>query len=256
MSEIIAITNQKGGVGKTTTAVNLAACLALLNKRVLLIDLDPQANATQGLGFYKNKFEYNIYHVLTGRVNINDAILKTEIKTLFFLPSGIALTNLEQKGNEEPKLRKKIKAIKTKFDFIIIDCPPTLGPITVSALSACDSVLIPIQCEFYALEGLGQMLNTIRLIKQSGVNDKIRIRGFLPTMYSQQNNLSKESVAELHKNFANRLIKSKNEQRGFVVIPRNIKLAESPSYGKPVALYDAKSAGCVAYTNLAKAILE
>lgn len=259
MSEVITIANQKGGVGKTTTAVNLSASLATAGKKVLLIDVDPQANATTGLGFNRNDYEYNIYHVLIGQKKISDVILKTEIKTLDMVPSNIGLVGIEQEfseqgGNFKLVLKNKISEVLGKYDYIIVDSPPTLGSITVNALSASDSVIIPIQCEFYALEGLALILNTIKVVKKT-TNPKLSIKGFLPTMYSGQNNLSKETVDNLKMHFENKLFKSNNEH-GFVVVPRNIKLAESPSFGKPVILYDAKSAGSVAYQNLADCIME
>lgn len=259
MIEIITIANQKGGVGKTTTAINLAASLAVADKKVLLIDVDPQANATTGLGFSRNEYEFNIYHVLTGRKSLSQVILKTEIETLFLAPSNIGLVGIEQEfanRNEDFKLilKNKIREVMSDYDFIIIDSPPTLGSITVNALSASDSVIIPIQCEFYALEGLALILNTVKIIKKT-INPKLTIKGFLPTMYSGQNNLSKETVLNLKQHFEDKLFKSENEH-GFVVIPRNIRLAESPSFGKPVILYDSKSMGSIAYQNLADCIME
>ncbi len=255
-TEIIAIANQKGGVGKTTTAVNLSAALALEGKRVLLIDADPQANATTSLGFQRDTYEYNIYHVLLGTKELSEIILDSEIENLKVAPSNIGLVGIEKefyRNNNERELilKRKIDPIKKDFDYIIIDSPPALGPITINTLSAANSVLIPIQCEFFALEGLAQLLNTIKLVKQT-INRQLQIRGFLPTMYSEQNNLSKQVFADLAQHFENKLFKI--DEDSYVVIPRNIKLAESPSFGKPIMLYDDKAIGTRAYTNLARAI--
>lgn len=256
MTEIIAIANQKGGVGKTTTAVNLSAALALKGKRVLLIDADPQANATTSLGFQRDMYEYNIYHVMLGTKDLNEIILKTEIDNLHVAPSNIGLVGIEKEFYQGSKdrelvLKRKIDPIKEDYDYIIIDSPPALGPITINTLSAAHSVLIPIQCEFFALEGLAQLLNTIKLVKQT-INRQLDIKGFLPTMYSAQNNLSKQVFADLAQHFESKLFKI--DESSYIVIPRNIRLAESPSFGKPIMLYDTNAIGTKAYNNLATAI--
>ncbi len=256
MTEIIAIANQKGGVGKTTTAVNLSAALALKGKRVLLIDADPQANATTSLGFQRDMYEYNIYHVMLGTKDLNEIILETEIDNLHVAPSNIGLVGIEKEfyqGNKDRELvlKRKIDPVRESYDYIIIDSPPALGPITINTLSAANSVLIPIQCEFFALEGLAQLLNTIKLVKQT-INRQLDIKGFLPTMYSAQNNLSKQVFQDLAQHFENKLFKV--DESSYIVIPRNIRLAESPSFGKPIMMYDANASGTKAYNNLATAI--
>lgn len=264
MCEVICIANQKGGVGKTTTAVNLAASLAVAEKKVLLIDSDPQANATTSLGFQRNTIEFNLYHVLIGSKNISEVVQKTSIPTLFLVPSNIGLVGIEkefysQKRNgRELILRRKIEEILENYDYIIVDSPPALGPLTINALCASNSVIIPIQCEFFALEGLAQLLNTIKILKKD-INPDLKIRGLLPTMYSSQNNLSRQVLEDLQAHFGGNLIKfaaSVNENNDMVAIPRNVKLAEAPSFGKPVLLYDIRSQGSTAYQNLARAILE
>ena len=260
MSEVIVIANQKGGVGKTTTAVNLAASLAVAEKKVLLIDSDPQANATTSLGFHRNDYEFNIYHVLIGTKKLKDIILESELPTLHLAPSNIGLVgiekeyyNKEKEDNRELVLKKAITKIKDNYDFIIIDSPPALGPMTINALSASNSVLIPIQCEFFALEGLAQLLNTVKLVRKS-MNPKLKIRGFVPTMFSVQNNLSKQVLSDLSQHFKSKLFKDNEDN--YIVVPRNVRLAESPSFGKPVILYDVKSTGSLAYQNLAQAIMK
>lgn len=258
MTQVITIANQKGGVGKTTTAVNLSAALALEGKKVLLIDADPQSNATTSLGFHRDSYEYNLYHVMLGTKELNDIILDVEeIENLFVAPSNIGLVGIEKEFYKNTKdrelvLKRKIDSLRDEYDFILIDSPPALGPITINTLSAATSVIIPIQCEFFALEGLAQLLNTIKLIRQT-INRQLDIKGFLPTMYSGQNNLSKQVFADLAKHFENKLFKITDDS--YVVIPRNIKLAESPSFGKPIMLYDPHASGTKAYVNLAKSIL-
>ena len=259
MSEVITIANQKGGVGKTTTAVNLSAALAQNGKKVLLIDADPQTNATTSLGFNRNDYEYNIYHVLIGIKSIPEVTLTSNFKNLDIVPANIGLVGVEKefygstKKNRELLLKKAIKPIKKSYDFIIIDSPPALGPITINALGAADSVIIPIQCEYFALEGLAQLLNTINLLKKS-INPKLVIKGFLPTMFSIQNNLSKQVLEDLSHHFKKNLFLDKKKE--FIIVPRNVKVAESPSYGKPVIEYAHKSKGAVAYQNLATCILK
>jgi len=259
MKDIITIANQKGGVGKTTTAVNLAASLAIAEKKVLLIDFDPQANATSSLGFYKSDYEFNIYHALIGAKNIEDVILKTTIKTLDLIPSNIGLVAIEKEldnlKDRELTLKKILKPITKKYDYIIIDSPPTLGTITINALCASDSIIIPIQCEFFALEGLAQLLNTIKLVKRTK-NPELKIKGIIPTMYTSQNNLAKQVLSDLVRHFGSKMFVDINsEKKRYIVIPRNVRLAEAPSFGKPVALYDIKSKGAKAYNKLAENIL-
>jgi len=259
MSEIITIANQKGGVGKTTTTVNLAASLAKNGKKVLIVDADPQTNATTSLGFNRNDYEYNIYHVLIGIKDILEVILPTKVENLDIVPANIGLVGVEKdfynsgKANRELLLKDALQSVKDIYDYIIIDSPPALGPITINALGAADSVIIPIQCEFFALEGLAQLLNTINLLKRS-INPSLIIRGFLPTMYSRQNNLSRQVLEDLSNHFKDKLFLD-NDNR-FIIVPRNVKIAESPSYGQPVIEYAHNSQGSVAYINLAKSILQ
>jgi len=259
MSEIISIANQKGGVGKTTTAVNLAASLAEKGKKVLLLDIDPQSNATTSLGFSRGDYEFNIYHVLIGSKNLSEVVLSTSLKNLSLVPSNIGLVGIEKefynskKKNRELILKEKLQEIAAKFDFIIIDSPPALGPITINALSASDSVIIPIQCEFFALEGLAQLLNTVSLLKKT-INPKLKIKGFLPTMYSKQNNLSKQVLEDLTHHFKDKLFHIKKGKE-CIVIPRNVKIAEAPSFGKPVTDYACSSKGALAYSDLATVIV-
>jgi chromosome partitioning protein len=234
MKEIITIANQKGGVGKTTTAVNLAASLAIAEKKVLLIDFDPQANATSSLGFYKSDYEFNIYHALIGAKDIEDVILNTTIETLDLLPSNIGLVAIEKEleslKDKELTLKRVLSKVKDNYDFIIIDSPPTLGSITINALCASDSVIIPIQCEFFALEGLAQLLNTIKLVRRSK-NSKLGIKGIIPTMYTSQNNLAKQVLSDLVRHFGNKMfIEREGEKKTLYSYTKKCKISRSTKF--------------------------
>jgi len=250
MGTIISVVNQKGGVGKTTTAVNLGAYLAYFGKRVLLIDLDPQANATSGLGINHREIEKGIYNVLIGNSSIIDVILKTKQNNYFVIPATISLSGasveLVDLDNREFRLDTALKEVKDKFDYIIIDGPPSLGLLTVNGLTASDKVLIPIQSEYYALEGLGQLLETISLI-QNNLKPELGILGVVITMFDKRNRLSSLVKDELYKYFPNKVFKS--------IIPRSVHLAEAPSYGSSILQYDAKSLAAKAYEDLAKEII-
>ena len=247
MAKIISIANQKGGVGKTTTSVNLAASLAVLEKKVLLVDADPQGNATSGLGYELKELDNaTIYECIVDGLEPKKAILKTEIEGLFLLPSNIDLVGAELEEREKV-LSKILDAVKDEYDYILIDCSPSLGLITVNSLTAADSVIIPVQCEYLALEGLGKLLNTIKII-QKRLNPELEIEGFVLTMYDARLRLSNQVAAEVKKHFEDMVFET--------MIQRNIKLAEAPSYGQPVILYDAESRGSVNYLNLAKELMD
>ena len=251
MAKIIALANQKGGVGKTTTAINLAASLAVLEQRVLVIDADPQANATSGLGFDLREIETSIYECIVDGANPKDALLQCELEKLQIIPSHIDLVGAEiemlNMPNREKVLSGVISKIEADYDFILIDCSPSLGLITVNALTASNSVIIPVQSEYFALEGISKLLNTIKIIK-SKLNSKLEIEGFLITMYDNRLRSANQVLAEVKKHF------------GFLVfdtaIYRNVRLSEAPSYGKPISLYDPESRGSLNYFNLAKELLE
>ena len=250
MSRIIAIANQKGGVGKTTTAVNISTTLAKLGKKVLLIDGDPQGNATSGVGIDKDT-EISLYDAIIGDVDLMTTLQPTVVKNLLVCPSNMNLAGAEvelvSQMSREFRLKEKLDEVKDNFDFIFIDCPPSLGLITVNAFTAANSVLIPVQCEYYALEGLQQLLNTISLVKKH-LNKNLEIEGAVLTMYDIRTNLSNQVVKEVKKHFDDKVYKT--------VIPRNIKLSEAPSYGMPISIYDPKSKGAKCYEKLSKEILK
>lgn len=250
MGKIISVANQKGGVGKTTSAVNLAASLAALEHTTLLLDIDPQSNSTSGVGIDSKTVKDSIYEVLIDDVDINATIAKTEMPNLSIIPAHINLVGAEIEMVDKPKreniLRNAIGKLSSQYDFIIIDCPPSLGLLTINALTASDSVLIPVQCEYFALEGLGQLLNTIKIVRQH-LNTSLQIEGVVLTMYDSRTRLSNQVAEEVKRYFDDRVFKT--------VISRNVRLAEAPSFGKPVLLYDSISMGSKNYLSLAREII-
>ncbi|WP_239253760.1 ParA family protein [Listeria ilorinensis] len=250
MSKVIALANQKGGVGKTTSSVNLSASLAFLGKKVLLVDIDPQGNASSGVGINKGEIEHCVYDVLVDDVPLKDVRQPTDLDNLDVIPATIQLAGAEVELvpaiSRELRLKKALDTLKDEYDYIIIDCPPSLGLLTLNALTASDSVLIPVQCEYYALEGLSQLLNTIR-IAQKHLNDDLKIEGVLLTMLDARTNLGIQVIEEVKKYFQNKVFET--------IIPRNVRLSEAPSHGKPILLYDAKSKGAEVYLELAKEVI-
>lgn len=251
MGKIISIVNQKGGVGKTTSAVNLAAGLGLQDKKVLLLDIDPQGNTTSGYGIDRRKVKVSSYDLLVGDKTVNDAATITKFKNVTVVPSSMDLAGAEieliELDNRNEKLKQKLLPIRNDYDFVLIDCPPSLGLITINALTVSDSVMVPIQCEYYALEGLSQLISSIRQVKRI-YNPNLEVEGILLTMYDGRLNLTQQVVSEIKKYFKDKLYST--------VIPRSVRLSEAPSYGEPIQYYDKRSKGADAYNNLAKEFLK
>ncbi|MBQ3552675.1 MAG: ParA family protein [Clostridia bacterium] len=250
MAKIIAIANQKGGVGKTTTALNLSACTAQEGKRVLAIDIDPQGNMTSGLGIQKERVDFSIYDLLINGVSAKEAILQTAVSGLDIIPANIELAGAEielvSAIAREHVLNRALRGIKKNYDYIIIDCPPSLGLLTLNALTAADTLIVPIQCEYYALEGLSQLMNTVKLVK-THLNPDMDVEGVVLTMFDARTNLSSQVVSEVKKFFKNKVYDT--------IIPRSVRLSEAPSFGLPITLYDPKCTGARAYTSLAKELI-
>ncbi len=250
MGRTIAIANQKGGVGKSTTAINLSACLAEMGKKVLTIDIDPQGNTTSGLGIEKNELEKTVYELLIGECTLEECLIHLEFQNQDLLPSNVDLAGAEIEligiDNKEYILKENIDTVRADYDFIIIDCPPSLNMLTINALTTADTVLVPIQCEYYALEGLAQLLHTIELV-QERLNPKLKIEGVVFTMYDARTNLSLQVVENVKDNLNQKIYKT--------IIPRNVRLAEAPSYGLPINLYDSRSAGAESYRLLAEEVI-
>ena len=250
MGLVLAVASQKGGVGKTTTAINLSGCLAAAEHRTLLIDLDPQGNSTSGLGVDKRTLERSVYDVLIDGMPAEQAVVRTELEQLDLLPSHADVTGAEVQlvpmPRREYRLREALAPVRDRYEFVIIDCPPSLGLLTLNALTAADSVLIPVQCEYYALEGLTQLLTTVDLVRGS-TNAPLALEGALLTMYDARTNLSQQVIAEIRKHFPEKVFRT--------MVPRNVRLSEAPSHGRPIILYDIRSAGAEAYLGLAKEIL-